>query len=743
MKGPDEIDERRSAQSNMEDKETAFYIAATGPASRPRCALKHNDAFVVIDSHGDIGSSAGGSDGFFCRDTRYLSKLSMTINGAEPLLLGSDIRDDNLNLYVDLTNPDLMDGDRISLEKDTAYIARTIFVRDGTLRERLAIVNHGHQRIDLVLAFSFDSDFADVFEVRGARRKQRGTVSRTVDADDTVLLSYEGRDAVRRCTQLSFEPSPIELHVESATFRVGLEPGQSSVICLRVATNPAERPRFSFTSDLSGARREFKAVIQDIATVETSNTIVNEILQRSLCDLYMLTTATPQGPYPYAGIPWYSTTFGRDGLIAAMQMLWFDPRIARGVLSRLASLQASSLDPEADAEPGKIMHEMREGEMANCREIPFGLYYGSVDSTPLFVILAGQYALRTGDYASISRFWPAIERALEWIDRWGDADGDGFVEYGGDARGGRGLANQGWKDSFDSVFHDDGRLAEGPIALAEVQGYVYLARKLAAHCAERIGKSDRAESLRLAAADLARKFEAAFWCEDLQFYALALDGAKRACKVRTSNAGHALFTGIMRSDRARVVALDLLRPHFLSGWGIRTVAQGEARYNPMSYHNGSVWPHDNAMIAAGFARYGWKRDAEPIFRGVMDAARYMPNRRLPELFCGFRRRPSRGPTLYPVACAPQAWAAGAPFQFLQATLGLRFDSHRQSIVLASPFLPSFINELVVRNLRLGDARADFRVLRHAGDDQVSLQILRIEGDLEISLSFDSVHLGAS
>ena len=381
--------------------------------------------------------------------------------------------------------------------------------------------------------------------------------------------------------------------------------------------------------------RNRRAVSHRVCTVESSNDLFNEVLCRSMSDIYMLITSTPQGPYPYAGIPWYSTTFGRDGLITAMQMLWLDPRIAQGVLRRLAAYQAKTDDPASDAQPGKILHEMRNGEMAALGEVPFGLYYGSVDATPLFVILAGLYVERTGDDATLAELWPALEAALAWIDGAGDPDGDGFIEYYRATE--RGLANQGWKDSQDAIFHADGRLAEGPIALAEVQGYVYYAKRLAARCASRLGLRGRAERLSAEADQLAEHFDAAFWCPQIEMYALALDGNKEQCRVRSSNAGQVLFTGIAKPDRAKTVAQLLMRNQFFSGWGIRTIATTEARYNPMSYHNGSVWPHDNALIALGMARYGLHDPLERLFKGLFDAATYMDMRRLPELFCGFRR----------------------------------------------------------------------------------------------------------
>jgi glycogen debranching enzyme len=374
---------------------------------------------------------------------------------------------------------------------------------------------------------------------------------------------------------------------------------------------------------------------------------------------------------------------------------------------------------------------MRGGELAGLGVVPFGLYYGSVDATPLFVMLAGLYTERTGDDATIVELWPAIEAALAWIAGPGDPDGDGFVEYHRATE--QGLANQGWKDSQDAIFHADGRLAQGPIALVEVQGYVYCAKLLAARCAERLGRSDQARQLKAEAEALAERFDAAFWCPELGTYALALDGNKEPCRVRSSNAGQVLFTGIARPERAIEVGRGLLRPQFFSGWGIRTIANTEARYNPMSYHNGSIWPHDNALIALGLARCGLNRSLERVFKGLFDAATYMEMRRLPELFCGFQRARGRGPTLYPVACSPQAWASATPFTLIEASLGLQFDPAANEIRLRNPRLPSFLDEVVLRNLQLRQSSVDLKVRRHAND--VSVEILERRGQIQVSIVF--------
>src|SRR6195256_3771686 len=710
--------------------ESPFYIPMTGPAARPRRSLKHDDTFIVLDSHGDIGASAGGPDGLFNADTRYLARLELLLDGVQPLLLGSNLRDDNSALTVDLTNPDVYRNGRIVLQKDMLHIVRTIFLWRGAAYQRIGVQNHGESTASFDLTLLFDNDFADLFEVRGEQRPRRGIGSSKLLSPTDVALEYHGLDGKPRSTALQFDPRPTRLAVNAATYHFDLAPQQASSLFVSVVSKKllARKPA-PFFRGLLAHRREMRQSTSGATSIETSNNIFNEVLCQAMADLNILMTETPQGRYPYAGIPWYSTTFGRDGLITALQMLWIDPRIACGVLKRLAAYQAESVDPLADAEPGKILHEMRGGEMAALREVPFAQYYGSVDATPLFVLLAGLYVERTGDDETLAELWPSIEAALCWIDGAGDPDRDGFVEYQRASE--QGLANQGWKDSYDAIFHADGQLAEGFIALAEVQGYVFAGKQLAARCALRLGKTGTARRLEAEAQRLAERFEAAFWCDELGTYALALDGAKRPCKVRTSNAGQLLFTGIIGEDRARRVAADLMRPHFFTGWGIRTVARGEARYNPMSYHDGSIWPHDNALIALGLARYGLKHSVEHLFKGLFDAASYMDLRRLPELFCGFQREKRRGPTLYPVACAPQAWASATPFTLLEAALGLEFDAARGEIRLRNPRLPEFLNDVVLRDLQLGPSSVDLRVRRHG--EEVSLEVLRTRGQIQVSI----------
>jgi glycogen debranching enzyme len=509
-----------------------------------------------------------------------------------------------------------------------------------------------------------------------------------------------------------------------------LAPGEDQVIELKVSCLQGDREPLAVESHeqgLESARDWLRHRTESIAAIRTNNERANDWLERSRADIDMLVTDTAQGPYAYAGIPWFSTAFGRDGIITALECLWLDPQLAAGTLKFLAYHQATRSNPAADAEPGKILHETRKGEMAVLGEVPFGCYYGGVDATPLFVVLAAAYYQRSGDLELIRALWPNIEAALTWMQRYGDIDGDGFLEY--DRKSVNGLINQGWKDSADSIFHADGRLAEAPIALVEVQAYAYAAYRGAATLARALGEDGRAEDLEQASETLKERFEKAFWLDDMGTYALALDGAKQPCRVHASNAGHVLFGGLATPDRAARVAERLVDEKSFSGWGIRTIAEGEARYNPLSYHNGSVWPHDNALIAMGFARYGLKAPLVKVMSGLFDAAFHLELHRLPELFCGFPRRTTVGPTEYPVACAPQAWSSAAAFALLGASLGMSFEAPRGRVTFHQPTLPDWLDECRLSNLRVGQGRLDL-LLRRTQDD-VAIHVVRREGPVEV------------
>ncbi|WKB54651.1 amylo-alpha-1,6-glucosidase [Eleftheria terrae] len=709
--------------------------------------LKHNETFVLFDRFGDVQSLGAGEQGIYHEDTRYLSHLELLIDGVRPMFLGSAVKEDNSLLIVELMNPDLP---RNGVPKGTLHLFRAKLLWNDACYEHIRVTNHGDETARLRLSLHFDADFVDLFEVRGMERARRGERLPSECTASEAVLGYRGLDGILRRSRLVFDPEPATLTDSQAEFDIEVEPKEEKHLYCVVsceqqraaqASQPAAAGAIGATDATAAAAPTLlhydeafrqndtarRTALGMSCQIETSNPLVNLWLKRSASDLAMLNTQLPSGLYPYAGTPWYSTTFGRDGILTAREYLWMDPSLARGVLRFLADTQATCEDPERDAEPGKILHEARKCEMANTREIPFGHYYGTVDATPLFVALAGAYHRRTGDHEFLRGIWPNVLAALEWIDRYGDRDGDGFVEYA--RRSKDGLVQQGWKDSNDSVFHADGRMAEAPIALCEVQAYVYEAKVLAAEMADHFGDTDRAERLRAEAASLKERFQASFWCDEIGAYAIALDGHKQPCRVATSNAGHALWTGIASPEHARRMAQRLLHPDFYSGWGVRTVAGGQARYNPMSYHNGSIWPHDNALVAAGMARYGHTQEALRVLTGLFEASLFFGQHRLPELFCGFPRRPSEGPTLYPVACSPQAWAAAAVFGMVQACLGLDFHAEPPEVVLKAPRLPAFVDWMKIRNLSVAGGSVDLLLQRY--DNNVGIEVTRKTGDLAV------------
>jgi glycogen debranching enzyme len=707
-----------------------FYILATASKPSQRTSvLKHDETFAVFDDSGDIGAFGIDEQGLYHEGTRYLSVFRLRLNGRRPLVLSARVKDDNDLFGADLTNPDipLGSGDLI-LARDLVHLFRARFLWNATWHERIRLWNYSRTPVHVSLTFDIDADFADIFEVRGTQRARKGTRLTPILSGSEMLHGYQGLDGQQRWLHIQWSDTPSAATASAVRFEYDLPPREPAVLSVAMqCVREAQRvpPPSYDTADVE-ARAAIDRGRSGYATIETSSERFNQWIRRSTSDLRMLVSRTSHGDYPYAGVPWFSTPFGRDGIITALQTLWVNPRIARGVLEYLAMTQATHIDEVSDAEPGKILHETRQSEMARLGEVPFGQYYGSVDATPLFVILAGEYYQRTGDRAFLHRIWPPVQRALRWITEYGDRDGDGFVEYA--RRSSSGLVQQGWKDSHDSVFHADGSLADAPIALCEVQGYVYDARLRAAIMADAMGDESGA-ALRHQAEDLRASFEKKFWCEDESTYALALDGIKQPCRVRSSNAGHCLANGIASPERARRVAEQLVGPEMFSGWGIRTLSSLESRYNPMSYHNGSVWPHDNGLIAAGFSRYGFD-DLLPIpFAGLFDASATMLGHRLPELFCGFHRRAGEGPTRYPVACEPQAWASGVVFAFIQACLRLSIepDAHRLSIT--RPTLPPFLNYIRLTNVELPFGTVDLLFERQPLD--VAVTVLRKNNDTEV------------
>jgi len=708
-----------------------YYIATKSPPRDDRVrVLKYGATFAVFDRLGNIQCSGLGEHGLFCDGTRHLSELVLNLWNAQPLLLSSTIEPNNFLFTADLANLDVSHGNTVAIHRGTLHLLRSKFLWHQMAYEELKLVNYGMETLTVPLSIGFAADFADIFEVRGMRRRRRGRYLDPEIGPDCLVLGYEGLDGVTRRTRIHCEPAPRSTGPEGMSFSLELKPKSPAVFNFRTSCeNGKDKSRsVPYSQAIRRANSEVIGAAHSFPRVVSSNSRFNDWIRRSGDDVQMMTIGNREKDYPYAGVPWFSTVFGRDGIITALETLWIEPTLAQGVLKFLAQTQATELDRESEAEPGKILHELRHGEMANLREIPFGRYYGTVDATPLFVVLAGAYYERTGDRTLIENLWPNVQAALRWMDEYGDVDGDGLVEYA--AHGSRGLIQQGWKDSNDSVFHSDGTIAQPPIALCEVQGYIYAAKMAAARLSRALGDEATGSRLEAEAAETRKKFERAFWCEDLGTYALALDGNKRPCQVRSSNAGHSLFSGIASAEHARKTAATLFESDFFSGWGIRTLASGEARYNPLSYHNGSVWPHDNALIASGLAAYGFKKFAGKILLALLDVSSSMELNRLPELFCGLEREgPGEEPTLYPVACSPQAWAAAAPFLLIQACLGLNLQAAQKRVLFERPCLPEGIPHLSIHGLRLGEASVDLMFERQA--DTVRVQVLEKQGELDV------------
>jgi glycogen debranching enzyme len=534
-------------------------------------------------------------------------------------------------------------------------------------------------------------------------------------ANQTVQLSYRGLDDVVRTTCIEFSLEPLAITPTQAQFKLQVRRGGRAELTIEIGAQEEAAPS---THRFNAAAGELSADMQGRlgqgASISTSGRLFDQWIDRSRADLALLTTSLSTGPYPYAGIPWFATPFGRDAIITALQTLWLNPQLAAGVLSFLAATQATEESAFRDSQPGKIMHETRRGEMAALQEVPFGRYYGGVDTTPLFVMLAGAYESHTGDRTLVDRIWAALVAATGWIERRLAASPTGFLDY---ARGEKtGLVNQAWKDSHDSMFHDDGRFPKGPLAVVEVQGYAYAAFKRMSELAIRRGDARGTEWLRKADA-LRAAIEERFWVPQMQYYAIAVDGDGAPCRVYASNAGHLLYCGVPSDERAALVAAQLMSERFSSGWGIRTLAEREPRYNPMSYHNGSIWPHDTSICAAGISRYGGRANVVQILNDIFETANQF-NMRLPELFCGFARVAGQGPAPYPVACLPQAWASGSVFLLLQACLGIQVDGERREVHVTRPTLPIGVESLAIRGLPVNDATVDLDFHRIDGHEVV-------------------------
>lgn len=676
--------------------------------------FNHSNTFGLFDRMGNILPQGKMVQGIYHNGTRFISKLVLLINGEKPLLLSSSIKEDNDTFSIDLANP-CVEG--CNIPETSIHISRNQFVREGVFYEEISCVNYSEEACQFDLCLGFNSDFKDIFEIRGVRRDVPVNKVQYSATGNSCSMTYEALDNITRQTVIDFTTSTeFILKNSKATFYISLLPGKPEIIrySISMLIGDEKTSATDYLSAKESIQKELDTSRSVFANINTSNEHFSHWIKRSKADLLSLLATTAGGvKYPYAGVPWYNTTFGRDGIITAMETLWLAPDISKNVLLYLAAKQATELIPAKDAEPGKILHEARSGEMANTGEIPFKEYYGTIDATPLYVMLAGMYYERTGDIELLKQIWPNLKAALNWINEYGDLDGDGFVEYRHKAK--NGLTNQGWKDSFDSVMHEDGTLAKPPIALCEVQGYVYGAKKYALKLAKVIGEDALSEQLFKEAETLKRNFNDKFWDESLGCFVMALDGDKRPCKVISSNPGHCLFTKIVDEDKARKLADSLLGPEMFSGWGIRTLSSRERKFNPMSYHNGSVWPHDNALIAYGLSLYGFQEHVLKIMQAMFEASSFINLQRLPELYCGFERRSSEGPTAYPVACSPQAWSVAVVFMLMQACFKIEINAVEKTILFNKPRLPDYLEFIYLDSLMIDGQSCNLHMKRIYND----------------------------
>jgi len=677
--------------------------------------IKEGDLFLMTDADGNIPRGNRHGYGLYKGDTRYLSVYDLSFGEVKPVALLSTGALGYASEHH-LTNPALQTAEGKHIPKETLEIRRHRIVNSNRLLESIQVTNYGIFRATVNLCFDFNADFVDIFEVRSMRRRHRGRLSTPKVSADSVMFEYVGLDNVQRRTEIKFSPPPLQIWHNGALFVISLGHRESTTISVTVSLDGAE-PDGAFSQEFSSLASAYSEWLNSCTQVFTSNEFFNAMLERSLSDIRMLMNhgSNSAGRYVAAGVPWFNCLFGRDSIIVALQTLAFNPAIARDTLRILAQWQGQKIDTWRDEEPGKILHELRTGEMATVGEIP-SPYYGSIDATPLFLILATKYFAWTNDLAVLHELKDSLLKALKWIDEYGDSDKCGYVEYS--KRSHKGLINQGWKDSRDGIVNNDGTLARPPIALAEVQGYVYAAKRGMAWLLPFLGEHELGKKLRQEAAKLKRRFNRDFWLEEERFYALALANNKEPVRSITSNPGQCLWTGIIERNKAANLVERLFSNEMFSGWGIRTLSSCAARYNPLGYHLGTVWPHDNSIIAMGLKEYGFENELNELATALYDCCRCFDYYRLPELFCGTPRSAYSLPVRYPVACRPQAWAAGTLPFLLQALLGLVPNAPDKELWIVRPQLPYWLERVEVRKLRVGDVSVDLLFERVRGRTRV-------------------------
>ncbi|WGU93058.1 amylo-alpha-1,6-glucosidase [Paenibacillus dendritiformis] len=683
--------------------------------------IKEGELFFLTGLDGDIVAGDDQGHGLYMKDTRYLSRMEVWIDGEKPALLSS-VGDKSY-----LASFRLMKDKK---DEGAIEVLRERFIYDGILYERCTLTNYFTHPVEFEFSAFFDADFQDMFLVRKYRTGEVGKQEETRAGNRELALSYLGADKVRRATRIAWDAEGTADASGTVRFPVSLDARQKKEITFFITPSSDQLPAAAPLTYEEGLRKLEASYVEwyeNSSKVSTDSERFNGLYQRGLQDLRMLTTDVGYGDTTVAGLPWFAVPFGRDSLITALFMLPVNPGIVKGTLRTLAAYQGEKVDPWRDEHPGKIMHEIRFGELVTTKQSPFSPYYGTVDATPLFLVVLGEYYRWTGDLALVEELKPNVIRALEYIDSALEA-GSGFVAYRQEAE--KGFPNQGWKDSANSIVHRSGEYAEAPIALSEVQGYVYQAKKSLAPIVAVMGDAEWAQRLDEEAERLRARFESSFWMEDEQCYAIALDQDQRQVRSVTSNPGHLLMSGLPEASRAKALSQRLMKDDMFNGYGIRTMSTEAAGYYPMSYHNGSVWPHDNAMILLGLGKLGFKQEAGRVISGLLRASSFFEYQRLPELFCGYG--PETGhPVPYPTTCSPQAWAAGTSIVFLQAMLGLYPDAAKREIAL-SPFLPEGMDQLTTERIAIGSGHLSVSVTRREGES-FAVEILENTTGFELIL----------
>lgn len=723
--------------------------AISCPYVEPRIAFQGNQprklnnltlidgkTFLSTSVAGDIAPFGAPDIGFFHDDTRFLSGLELRLEGHRGVVLSSNTEKSFVS-QIELTTGNITLRETFDLPENSIHLRREQLLAANVFFDYLTFENFNQVDVEFTAELRYAADFMDVFQVRGTKRGHTGQYYRPYWKDGALIFVYQGLDGIRRQTVVRMSPRPDQVDETGGFWHIRLKPMQrvrleTDISAILEGDQHQRLKSYDFAGNLKQRRQTYDAWRRQSTHFDSSHDEFDEALNTAEADFHALQIPDGNERIIAAGIPWFATIFGRDSIIAAYQSLLLNPRLAADTLRVLARYQGTKVDDRRDEEPGKILHEHRVGEMTRAGEMPFGPYYGSVDATPLFLVLASEYYQWTADEALIRDILPAIYKALHWIDRYGDPDNDGFVEY--QRRAERGLANQGWKDSWDANLHRDGSVAKTPIALVEVQGYVYDAKYRMSRLLRALGDTETAHRLKREAAELAKRIDKEFWVPRNAFYAMALDASKKKLEVISSNPGHLLFSRVLRKERARSVATRLMQPDMHSGWGWRTLANSEKVYNPLSYHRGSVWPHDNSLIAHGMALNDFPRPALHTLTTLFQTAVTFRNNRLPELFCGLQRQEADVPVHYPVSCSPQAWASGAFFLMLTSVLGIRPSAPDHELNIINPTLPEWLNLFEIRNLRIGRSRVGLDFIRRG--ERTYCNVVDVEGEpLLVNVAF--------